>query len=108
MPRDGFSLISIPHYLDEVLIRRVKGLPFVNANELLEKYQTLLAENQSLREENETLKVRLGITDPPRSPPQSPENHLPLAFPPHESPGETEKGALRSMRRFLVEAGVKP
>jgi superfamily II DNA or RNA helicase len=33
--------------------------------------------------------VRLGITDPPRrSPPQDPENDLPLAFSHNESPGE--------------------
>ena len=58
-------------------------------NELLEKYRALLAENSALREENEILKARLGITDPPRpDPPQDPENHLPLAFAAPESAGE--------------------
>ena len=58
-------------------------------NELLEKYRALLAENSALREENEILKARLGITDPPRpNPPQDPENHLPLAY---EAPELPEK-----------------
>jgi hypothetical protein len=61
----------------------------LNVNELLEKCRALLAENHSLREENETLKARLGITDPPQpEPPQDPENHLPLAFKAVESPGK--------------------
>jgi hypothetical protein len=67
----------------------------VNVNELLEKYWALLAENQSLREENEILKARLEITDSPRrSLPQNPENHLPLAFPPHESPEENRSSRI--------------
>ena len=33
----------------------------VNVNELLEKYRVLLAENLALKEENETLKARLGL-----------------------------------------------
>ncbi|MDO9229966.1 MAG: hypothetical protein Q8M86_12675 [Syntrophales bacterium] len=33
----------------------------MNVNELLEKYRALLAENHSLREENEILKARLGF-----------------------------------------------
>jgi len=61
----------------------------VNVNELPEKYRALLAENHSLREENEILKARLGITDPPRpEPPQDPENHLSLAIAVLESPGK--------------------
>jgi regulator of replication initiation timing len=51
----------------------------LNVNKLLEKCRVLLAENHSLREENEILKARLGITDPPRpEPPQNAENQLPL------------------------------
>jgi len=62
---------------------------------LLEKYRTLLAENHSLREENEILKVRLGITDPPRPDlPQDPENHLPLAFSALESPGKNPQPGI--------------
>jgi regulator of replication initiation timing len=61
----------------------------LNVNELLEKCRALLAENHSLREENELLKARLGITDPPQpEPPHDPENHLPLAFTALESPGK--------------------
>ena len=61
----------------------------MNINELLEKCRVLLAENTALREENETLKLRLGMTSPLRlDPPQDPENHLPLAFPLHELSGE--------------------
>jgi len=59
----------------------------VNVNELLEKYQALLAENHSLREENEILKARLWITAPPRPEPlQDTENHLPLVGATLESP----------------------
>jgi len=58
-------------------------------NGLLEKYRALLAENHSLREENEILKARLGITDPSRpNPPRDPEIHLPLAY---EAPDLPEK-----------------
>ena len=58
-------------------------------NGLLEKYRALLAENSALREENEILKARLGITDPSRpNPPRDPENHLPLAY---EAPDLPEK-----------------
>ena len=61
----------------------------MNINELLEKCRVLLAENKALREENEVLKSRLGMTDPSRpDPPQDPENHLPLAFSLLESPGK--------------------
>lgn len=61
----------------------------MNINELLEKCRVLLAENTALREENETLKLRLGMADPMRTdPPQYPENHLPLTFPLHELPVE--------------------
>ena len=35
----------------------------VNVNELLEKYRALLAENLVLKEENETLKARLGLAE---------------------------------------------
>jgi hypothetical protein len=56
---------------------------------LLEKCRALLAENHSLREENEIRKVRLGITDPLQpEPPQDPENHLPLVLRTLESPGK--------------------
>lgn len=58
-------------------------------NGLLEKYRALLAENSALREENERLKARLGITDPSRpNPPRDPENHMPLA---DEAPDLPEK-----------------
>ncbi|MDO8720892.1 MAG: DEAD/DEAH box helicase family protein [Syntrophales bacterium] len=61
----------------------------MNINELLEKCRVLLAENKALREENDILKSRLGMTDPSRpDPPQDHENHLPLAFPLLESPGK--------------------
>ena len=61
----------------------------MNVNELLEKCRALLAEKHPLREENEILKARLGITDPPRPDPlQDPENHLPLTFAALESPGK--------------------
>jgi hypothetical protein len=61
----------------------------VDVNELLEKYRTLLAENLSLREENEILKARLGMSDPlqPESP-QDPENHMPLPLAALESLGK--------------------
>jgi superfamily II DNA or RNA helicase len=67
----------------------------VNVNELLEKCRALLAENHSLREENEILKARLGITDPPRpDPPQDPGNHLPLTFAALESPGKNPQPGI--------------
>ena len=58
-------------------------------NGLLDKYRALLSENSVLREENEILKARLGITGPSRpNPPRDPENHLPLAY---EAPDLPEK-----------------
>ena len=61
----------------------------MNVNELLEKCRALLAENLSLREENEILKARLGISDPPRPDlPQDSDPPLPLAFAALESPGK--------------------
>ena len=58
----------------------------MNGRELLEKYQALLAENRSLRQENETLKARLGIVEPPTPDlPQDRENSLPLEFADQES-----------------------
>jgi superfamily II DNA or RNA helicase len=67
----------------------------VNVNELLEKYRALLAENLSLREENDILKARLGITDPPRpDPPQYPQTPLPLAFAALESPGKNPQPGI--------------
>ena len=78
----------------------------VNVNELLEKYRALLAENNSLREENEILKARLGITDPPRpDPPQDPENHLPLAYEALESP---EKKSTAGNPRPTRSGGEDP
>jgi len=50
-----------------------------NDSGLLEKYRALLAENSALREENERLKARLGITDPLPDPHQDPKSHLFLA-----------------------------
>ena len=50
-----------------------------NDSGLLEKYRVLLAENSALREENEILKARLGITDPLPDPHQDPKSHLSLA-----------------------------
>ena len=56
-------------------------------NGLLEKYQALLAESSALREENEILKARLGITDPSRpNPHRDPKNHLSLAYEATEPP----------------------
>ncbi len=53
----------------------------VNVNELREKYRALLAENKALREENEILKARLGITDSSRpNPHRVPESHPSLAY----------------------------
>ena len=49
-----------------------------NDSGLLEKYRALLAENSALREENERLKARLGITDPSPDPLQDPKSHLSL------------------------------
>ena len=58
-------------------------------NGLLDKYRALLSESSVLREENEILKARLGITGPSRpNPPRDPENHLPLAY---EAPDLPEK-----------------
>jgi hypothetical protein len=53
----------------------------VNIKELMEKYQILLTANKTLWEENEILKTRLGITDPPKPvlPPDH-ENHLSADF----------------------------
>jgi hypothetical protein len=69
----------------------------VDVDELLEKYRTLLAENLSLREENEILKARLGISDPAESDPlQDPEGHLPLAIGAMESPGEKPQTGISS------------
>ena len=68
---------------------KVKRTAVVNANELLEKYRTLLAENLLLREEKEILKARLGMSDPLQpEPPQDPENHLPLPLAVLESLGK--------------------
>lgn len=50
-----------------------------NDSGLPEKYRALLAENSALREENERLKARLGITDPLPDPLQDPKSHLLLA-----------------------------
>jgi len=87
MSRGGFSRIYIPHCRDEILLGEVKGAAVVNVNELLEKYQALFAENKALKEENEILKARLGITAPPQpTPPQVPEKQGPLALEPPESP----------------------
>jgi len=67
----------------------------VNVNELLAKYRALLAENHSLREENELLKAQLGITDPPRPEPlQDPKNPLPLAFTALESLGKNPQPGI--------------
>ncbi|MHB9099519.1 MAG: TOTE conflict system archaeo-eukaryotic primase domain-containing protein, partial [Syntrophales bacterium] len=71
-------------------------------NGLLEQYRALLAENSALREENEILKARLGITDPSRpNPPRDPENHLPLAY---EAPDLPEKKPLRGAPSLLDPA----
>lgn len=61
----------------------------VNVNELLEKCRALLAENTALREENEILKQRLGITGQSSvNPHHDSPNDLPLSFFIHESPAE--------------------
>jgi hypothetical protein len=52
----------------------------VNVNELLEKYRALLAENLALREENETLKARLGLAKAPVDPQQEPDSHSALSI----------------------------
>jgi hypothetical protein len=67
----------------------------LNVNELLEKYRVSIAKNHSLREENERLRARLGIIDPPRpAPPQDPENHLPLTFATPEPRGKNLKPGI--------------
>jgi superfamily II DNA or RNA helicase len=61
----------------------------VNVNELLEKWRALLSENTALREENEILKQRLGITEPSSlNPHHDSQSDLPLSFFIHESPVE--------------------
>ena len=53
----------------------------LNADELLKKYQILLAEHKALLEENEILKARLRIIDPPRpATSEDLEEHLLLDF----------------------------
>jgi len=69
----------------------------VDVDELLEKYRTLLAENLSLREENEILKARLGISAPAESDPlQDSEGYLPLAIGAMESSGEKPQTGISS------------
>jgi superfamily II DNA or RNA helicase len=69
----------------------------LNVNELLEKCRALLAENHSLREENEILKARLRITDPPRpESSQDTENHLPLVVATLESPEKNPQPGMPS------------
>ena len=59
----------------------------MNADELLKKYQILLAEHKALLEENEILKARLRIIDPPRpATSEELEEHLLLDFAAPESP----------------------
>ncbi|MBN1613219.1 MAG: DEAD/DEAH box helicase family protein [Deltaproteobacteria bacterium] len=64
-------------------------------DELLEKYQALLADNLALREENEILKARLGITDPP-SPDlrQDDGMQLPRAFAAAGLPGKNPQPVI--------------
>jgi hypothetical protein len=79
-----------------------KGCSVEIDNGLLEKYRVLLAENSALREENEILKARLGITDPSRpNPHQDPENHLPLAY---DAPDLLEKKPPRGAPPQLAPA----
>jgi hypothetical protein len=53
----------------------------LNADELLKKHQILLAEHKALLEENEILKARLRIIDPPRpATSEELEEHLLLDF----------------------------
>jgi superfamily II DNA or RNA helicase len=53
----------------------------LNADELLKKYRLLLAKSKVLLEENEILKARLGIIDPPRpAAPQEPAEDLIFDF----------------------------
>jgi hypothetical protein len=62
----------------------------VNINELLEKCRLLLAENTVLREENEILKQRLGITGQSSvNPHHDSPSVLPLSFIIHESQRES-------------------
>ncbi|MBM4315599.1 MAG: hypothetical protein FJ122_17015 [Deltaproteobacteria bacterium] len=63
----------------------------VNVNELLEKYRALLAENLALKEENETLKARLGLAKTTLDPQQEPDSPSALSieatgFPERETP----------------------
>ena len=61
----------------------------MNINELMEKYKILLIENKALKEENEILKARLRISDPPQPVLfQDPKNHLPLDFAASETLGK--------------------
>ena len=62
MPRGGSFRICIRLCHGEALLIKEKETVVVDIDELLEKYRTLLAENLSLRGENEMLKARLGIS----------------------------------------------
>jgi len=57
MSQGGFSRIYIPHCLDEIIPRKLKGAAVVNVNELRARCQALFAENKALKEENEILKA---------------------------------------------------
>ena len=75
----------------------------MNAEELLKKYQILLAENKALLEENKILKVQLGIIDPPHPAPQQiPAEHLILDFTePKPSRNQHQPDTAEKIRLFM-------
>jgi len=67
----------------------------VNIDELLEKYQALLAENRYLQEENEFLKAQLGVTTHPQPDRhQDPGNYSPSVLTTQESSGKNSRSGV--------------
>ncbi len=67
----------------------------MNIDELLEKYRALLAENRSLREENEFLKAQIGITTPPQPDThQDSENPSPSVLKAQQSSRENSRSGV--------------
>ena len=110
MSQGGFSQIYIPHCLDEIIPRRIKVAAIVNVNDFLEKYQALFVENKALKEENEILKPRLGITAPRQATrradtsardstnPAWTHSFWPCLFPGRERYSNTRVGSTGSMK----------
>ena len=65
--------------------------------DLIEKYHKLLAENKTLKEENEALKARLGLNQKSESDQnQGNAGNLPLELVTQESPSEIQQPELRN------------